>query len=107
MCLMSSKVTTHISKAIDRNKIVCSLSVGEHLKRIQGLDYFKNAYDYEVNGEYPYLYLIRIKYRTGSTLASGNYTYTTVSKASIYCGHVVLIKEDGRRVEAYQKGDSC
>ena len=62
---MSSKVTTHISKAIDRNKIVCSLSVGEHLKRIQGLDYFKNAYDYEVNGEYPYLYLIRIKYRTG------------------------------------------
>ena len=105
-----SKTTTYISKDFNKNgKIICSLNVGEHLKRIQGLDYFKTAHDYEVKGEYPYLYLIRIKYRMGSTPDSGDYFYTTVSKASIYCGHVVLIKEDGRRVEAYQnqKGYSC
>ena len=93
-----------ISKNYNQSsKIVCNLKVGEHLKRIQGFDYFKTAYDYEVKGEYPYLYLIRIKYRIGSTSDTGDYIYTAVSKASIYCGSVMLIKEDGRRVAAYQK----
>ena len=29
-----------------------------------------------------------------------NYIYNSVSKASIYCGAIMLIKEDGRRVQA-------
>ena len=105
MCLMSK---ANISKDYNQNgKIICNLKAGDHLERIQGLDFFKTAYDYEVKGEYPHLYLIRIKYRMGSIPEAGDYIYTTVSKASIYCGSVILIKEDGRRVEAYLKGYSC
>lgn len=98
--MSKSIITKEFNK---RSKIVCNLNVGDHLKRIQGLDFFTTAYDYEVMGEYPYLYLIRIKYRIGSIPETGDYIYTTVSKGSIFCGSVVLIKEDGRRVEAYQK----
>ena len=95
---------TFIMKEVNKNgNIICNLNVGDHLKRIQGLDYFKTAYDYEVKGEYPRLYLIGIKYRMGSIPDSSDYFYTTVSKASIYCGNLVLIKEDGSRVKAYQK----
>ena len=98
---------TIISKAINRHSnIICNLKVGDHLRRIHGLEHFNTAYDYEVKGEYPYLYLIKIKYRLGYSNSSDDYIYTTVSKASIYCGSVVLIKEDGKRVDAYQKNFS-
>lgn len=82
------------------SNIVCDLHVGEHIRQIRGMEYFKSALDYKVEGEYPYHYLIGIKYRTGLTPVYRNYIYTSVSKASIYCGAIMLIKEDGRRVQA-------
>lgn len=95
-----------MKKSIDTKKydkgssIVCDLHIGEHLRQIRGMEYFKSALDYKVEGEYPYHYLIGIKYRTGLTPDCRNYVYTSVSKASIYCGAVMLIKENGRRVQA-------
>ena len=99
-------------KSLDAEKfgkgssIVCDLHVGEHLRQIRGMDYYKSALDYKVEGEYPYHYLIGIKYRTGLLPDSRNYIYTSVSKASIYCGAIVLIKEDGRIVRAVDKYNS-
>lgn len=92
-----------------RNKhssIVCDLRVGEHLRQIRGMDYFKTALDYIVVGEYPFHYQVGVKYRTGLLPDSRNYIYTSVSKASIYCGAIVLIKANGRRVEAIDENNS-
>lgn len=99
-------------KSLDTDKygkessIVCDLHVGEHLRQIRGMDYYKSALAYKVEGEYPYHYLIGIKYRTGLTPDCRNYVYTSVSKASIYCGAIVLIKKDGRIVRAVDKYNS-
>ena len=94
------------TKRFDKgSSIVCDLHVGEHLRQIRGMEYFKSALDYKVEGEYPYHYLIGIKYRSGLTPDSRNYVYTSVSKASIYCGAVMLIKEDGRRVQAVDESN--
>lgn len=82
------------------SNIVCELNVGEHLIRIIGLGNGEGAYDYEVIQEYPYLYVIKITYMTGFASDKPTYICTSVSKASIYCGHVVLIKEDGSKVRA-------
>lgn len=90
-------------RTIYKNIIACNLRVGEHLKRIRGLDHFKIAYDYVVLEEYTHHYLIGIKYMSGLVPEGRNYICISISKAAIYCGSVVLIKEDGRRVEAYQK----
>ncbi len=79
-------------------KIKCNLHVGEHLKQIRGLDYFKSAYDYIVAGEYTNHYLIAIKYTEGLIPDYRNYTYTSISKADIYCGAAVLIKDDGSSI---------
>jgi len=94
------------AKIFDKgSSIVCDLHAGEHLRQIRGIEYFKNALDYKVEGEYPYHYLIGIKYRTGLTPDCRNYVYTSVSKASIYCGAVMLIKNDGRRVQAVDESN--
>ena len=89
-----------MKKSDKGSNIVCDLHVGKHLRQIRGMEYFKSAIDYKVEGEYPYHYLIGIKYRTGLIPDSRNYVYTSISKASIYCGAVMLIKEDGRRGQA-------
>lgn len=89
-----------------RSSIVCDLRVGEHLRQIRGMDYFKTALDYMVAGEYPYHYLIGIRYRTGLFPDYRNYIYTSVSKASIYCGAIVLIKADRRKVDAIDENNS-
>lgn len=95
------------TKGINKHSsIVCDLRVGEHLRQIRGMDYFKTALDYIVAGEYPYHYLIGIRYRAGLLPDYRNYIYTSVSKASIYCGAVVLIKKDGRRVDAIDENNS-
>lgn len=83
--------------------IVCELSVGEHLRRIIGLDFAKAAYDYEVIEEYTYHYVIKITCKTGFANEKPTYICTSVSKAAIYCGHVVLIKEDGSKVRAREE----
>lgn len=94
------------AKKFDKgSSIVCNLDVGEHLRQIRGMDYFKTALDYKVMGEYPYHYLIGIKYKTGLLPDSRNYIYTSVSKASIYCGAIVLIKANGRIVEAIDESN--
>lgn len=81
--------------------IICELQVGEHLTRIRGLDNLTSAYDYEVLEEHPYHYVIGIKYIAGFISDRPQFICTSVSKASIYCGDVVLIKEDGTKVRAY------
>ena len=83
--------------------IVCELSVGEHLRRIIGLDFAKAAFDYEVIAEYTYHYLIRVTCLTGFAADKPTCISTSVSKAAIYCGHVVLIKEDGSKVRAREE----
>lgn len=94
------------TKRFDKgSNIVCDLNVGEHLRQIRGMDCFRYALDYKVEGEYPYHYLIGIKYRTGLTPDYRNYVYTSVSKASIYCGAITLIKEDGKRVNAVDESN--
>lgn len=70
------------------------------------MDYYKTALDYIVAGEYPYHYLIGIKYRTGLNPDCRNYIYTSFSKAAIYCGAVMLIKSDGRKVTAVDTNNS-
>ncbi len=93
---------TLCSKKFDKgSNIVCDLAVGEHLREIRGMDLFKTALDYEVMGEYPYLYLIGIRYRNDLFPNRRNYIFVSVSKASIYCGTKVLIRADGSRVKAF------
>lgn len=99
------KKTTYTSNSDKGSSIICDLKVGEHLRQIRGMDHFRTSLDYKVVAEYPYHYLIGIKYRTGQHPESRNYVYTSVSKASIYCGAIVLIKADGRRVEAIDKNN--
>ena len=84
-------------------KIICNLHVGEHLKQIRGLNHFKTAYDYTVFGEYTHHYLIRIRYTNGLVPDYRNYMHTSISKADIYCGNMILIKDDGTRVVGYEK----
>lgn len=84
-----------------KGNIVCNVCVGDRLERIKGLGCFEKAFEYKVIGEYPYHYLIGIKYRTGLEPDWRNYISVSVSKASIYCGSIVLIKESGKRVEAF------
>lgn len=84
-------------------KIICNLHVGEHLKQIRGLEYFKTAYDYKVVGEYTHHYLIAIKYTDGQIPDYRNYIHASISKVAIYCGNVVLVKDDGSRVVGHGK----
>ena len=85
-------------------KIFCDLHVGDHIKDINGLDYFQKCHlKYEVIEEYPDFYVIGIKYRDGLVPEILNYIFTSISKASIYCRDVKIIKEDGREVKAYQQ----
>ncbi len=86
------------------SNIICELSVGEHLRRIIGLDFAKAAYDYEVIAEHPYHYVIKIQYMAGLATEKPTFICTSVSKAAIYCGHVVLIKEDGSKARARAEG---
>ena len=98
--------TNYVEVFKESSSIECELKTGDHLKQIRGMDYFKTALDYEVVEEYPYHYLIGIKYRDGLISGIRNYVYTSVSKASIYCGAIVLIKKDGSKVKSVDKCNS-
>ena len=100
---MKKTTSTHEATQINNSfPIRFNLVAGDHLKSIHGLEYFKSAYDYEVKKEYPYLYLIAIRYRTDLVPESRNYTYVTISKVSIYCGDVILAKADGSIVKGHK-----
>ena len=100
---MSEKIIIRSSANKKDGKIICNLNVGDHLSKITGLNYINNTYDYEIVEEYPEFYVIAIKYREGLVPESRSYYNTCVSKAAIYCREIVLTKEDGREVKAYQK----
>ena len=88
----------------DKNApIICTLLEGEHLKQIRGLEHFLTASDYKVAKEFAHHYLIEITVRTGLIPEWRNKAYTSISKASIYCGNAVLMKTDGSRVTAQDK----
>ncbi len=95
-----------MKKSYDQNqlgKIVCNLNANELIKRVHGVNFLKTANECAVVAEYPYHYLISVKYSTGLVPEQLNYLYTTISKASIFCGDVAIIKETGEKVTAYQK----
>ena len=88
-----------------KRKLFCDLHVGDHIQDIIGLHYFQKCHPkYEVIEEYPDFYVVGIKFhRNGSAPEILNYICTSISKASIYCRDVKIIKEDGREVKAYQQ----
>ncbi len=92
-----------ISKQNKSCKIVCNLYVGERIKQIKGIGFFKSAYEYVVKEEYPYHYIIGVRYEKNMVPDLRNFIYISVLKASIYCGDIVIIKENGERVTSLQK----